>query len=222
MNSMWEGMTHCEDRWIPLPPEEVQGPWRSWRTHGSHGRLWSRQRTFPHKALGFPREPILRRRLEVPWFRVWKTELHPECNQSKAPKPKHFHPPSFQLPGSECGRGGPGGRWERKGDVMDPGGPSSVQFSHSVVSDSLQPMDYSTPGHPVYRQVPEFTQTHVHWVSDAIQPSHPLSSCSPPAFKISQHQSLFKWISSSHQLAKVLEFQLQHQFFQWTIRTDFL
>ena len=129
MNSMWEGMTHCEDRWIPLPPEEVQGPWRSWRTHGSHGRLWSRQRTFPHKAQGFPREPILRRRLEVPWFRVWKTELHPEYNQSKASKPKHFHSPSFQLPGSECGRGGPGGRWERKGDVMDPGGPSSVQFS---------------------------------------------------------------------------------------------
>ena len=204
MNNMWEGMTHCEDRWMPLPPEEVQGPWRSWRTHGSHGRLWSRQRTFSHKALGFPREPILRRILEVPWFRVWKTELHPECNQSKAPKPKHFHPTSFQLLGSECSRGGSGGRWERKGNIMDPGGSSSVQFSHSVVSDSLRPMDYSMPGHPVYRQLQEFTPTYVHWVSDAIQPSHPLSSPSPFA----SNQSLCQWVNSSHEVAKVLEFQL--------------
>ena len=80
----------------------------------------------------------------------------------------------------------------------------------------------STPGFPVREQLLEFTQTHVHWVSDAIQPSHPLSSPSPPAFKLSQHQGLFKWISSSHQVAKVLEFQLQHQSFQWIFRTDFL
>ena len=88
---------------------------------------------------------------------------------------------------------------------------SSVQFSHSVVSDSWDPMDCSTPGLPVHHQLPEFTQTHVHWVSDAIQPSHPLSSPSPPAFNLSQHQGLFQWVSSSHQMAKVLEFQLQHQ-----------
>ena len=66
------------------------------------------------------------------------------------------------------------------------------------------------------------TQTHVHWVSDAFQPSHPLSSPSPPAFNLSQHQGLFHWVSSSHQGAKVLEFQLQHQSFQWTPRTDLL
>ena len=65
-------------------------------------------------------------------------------------------------------------------------------------------------------------QTHVHWVGEAIQASHPLSSPSPPAFDFSQHQSLFKWVSSLHQMAKVLEFQLQHQSFQWTFRTDFL
>ena len=82
-------------------------------------------------------------------------------------------------------------------------------------------MDCSTPGSPVHHQLPEFTQTHVHWVSDAIQPSHPLSSPSPPAFNLSQHHSLFKWVSYSNQVAKVLEFQLQHQFFQWTLRTDF-
>ena len=67
-----------------------------------------------------------------------------------------------------------------------------------------------------------FTQTHVHWVGDANQPSCPLSSPSPPAFNIFQYQGLFKWVSSSHQVAKVLEFQLQHQSFQWTFRTDFL
>ena len=64
--------------------------------------------------------------------------------------------------------------------------------------------------------------SHVHWVSDAIQPSHPLSSCSPPAFNLPQHQGLFKWVSFSHQVVKVLEFQLQYQSFQWIFRTDFL
>ena len=84
------------------------------------------------------------------------------------------------------------------------------------------PMDCSAPGLPVHHQLPEFTQTHVHWVGDAIQPSHPLWSPSPPAFNLSQHQGLFKWVSSSHQVVKVLEFQLQHQSFQRTLRTDFL
>ena len=83
-------------------------------------------------------------------------------------------------------------------------------------------MDCSTLGLPVHYQFPEFAQTHVRWVGDAIQPSHPLSSPFPPAFNLSQHQGLFKWVSSSHQVAKVLEFQLQHQSFQWTPRTDLL
>ena len=99
---------------------------------------------------------------------------------------------------------------------------SSVQFSHSVVSDSATPMDCSMPGFPVHQQLPELAQTHVHRVGDAIQPSHSLLSPSPPAFNISQHQRLFKWASSSHQVAKVLEFQFQHQSFQWLFRTDFL
>ena len=72
-------------------------------------------------------------------------------------------------------------------------------------------MDCSTPGLPVQNQLSEFTQTHVHWLGDTIQPSHPLSSRSPPAFNLSQHQGLFKWVSSSHQVAKVLESQLQHR-----------
>ena len=98
----------------------------------------------------------------------------------------------------------------------------SVQFSSlaQLCPTLCNPMKCSTPGLPVHYQLPESTQTHVHWVGDAIQPSHPLLSSSPPALNLSQHQVLFKWVSSSHQVAKVLEFQLQHQSFQWTPRTD--
>ena len=98
---------------------------------------------------------------------------------------------------------------------------SSVQFSCSVVSD-YEPMNCSTPGFPVHHQLPEFTQTHLHRVGDAIQPSHPLSSPSPPAPNPSQHQTLFQWVNSSHEVAKVLEFQLQHHSFQRTPRADLL
>ena len=100
----------------------------------------------------------------------------------------------------------------------------SIQFSSAaqLCPTLCDPMDCSMPGLPVHHQLLEFTQTHVHRVGDAIQPSHPLSSPSPPAFNLSQHQGLFKWISSSRQVAKVLEFQLQHQSFQWIFRTDFL
>ena len=97
---------------------------------------------------------------------------------------------------------------------------SSVQSLSRV--RLCDPMDCSTPGLPVHHQFLEFTQTHVHRVSDAIQPSHPLSSPSPPAFNLSQHQGLFKWVSSSHPVAKVLELQLQHRPFQWIFRDDFL
>ena len=83
------------------------------------------------------------------------------------------------------------------------------------------PMNRSTPGLPVYHQLPEFTQTCAHRVGDAIQLSHPLSSPSP-APNSSQHQGLFQWVNSLHQVAKVLKFQLQHQSFQWTPRTDLI
>ena len=84
------------------------------------------------------------------------------------------------------------------------------------------PMNHSTPGLPVHHKLPVFTQTHAHRVGDAIQPSHPLSSPSPPAPNPSQHQGLFKWVSSFHQVAKVLQFHLQHQTLQWTPRTYLL
>ena len=83
------------------------------------------------------------------------------------------------------------------------------------------PMDSSTPGLPVNHQLPELAQPHVHWVGDTILPSHPLSSPSS-AFNLSQHQGLFQCVCSSHQVAKGLEFQLQHQSFQWIFKTDFL
>ena len=99
-----------------------------------------------------------------------------------------------------------------------------AQFSSVAQScpTLCNPMDYSMPGLPVLHQLQKLAQTHVHQVSDAIQPSHPLSSSSSPAFNLSQHKGLLKWVSSSHQVAKVLDFQLQHQSFQWTFRTDFL
>ena len=95
---------------------------------------------------------------------------------------------------------------------------SSVQLLSCVRLYDL--MNHSTPGLPVHHQLPEFTQTHAHRVGDAIRSSHPLSSPSSPAPNPSQHQGLFQWVNSSHEVAKVLEFQLQHQSFQWTPRTD--
>ena len=96
----------------------------------------------------------------------------------------------------------------------------SVQFSHSVVSDLAIPWTASCQA-SISITNSQLTQTHVHWVGDAIQPSHPLSSHFPPTFNLSQYQSLFKWLSSLRQVVKVLGFQLQHQSFQWIVRTDF-
>ena len=100
----------------------------------------------------------------------------------------------------------------------------SLQFSSVAQScpTLCGPMNRSRPGFPFHHQHPEFTQTHVHRIGDAIQPSHPLSSPSPPAPTPFQHQGLFQWVNSSHEVTKVLEFQLQHQSFQWIFRTDLL
>ena len=101
---------------------------------------------------------------------------------------------------------------------------TSVQFSSVAQScpTLCDPMNRSTSGLPVHHQLLEFIETHVHWVSDAIQPSHPLSSPSPPAPNPSQLQSLFQWVNSLHEVAKVLEFQLQHHSFQRNPRADLL
>ena len=96
----------------------------------------------------------------------------------------------------------------------------TAQFSSvaQLCPTLCDPMNHSTPDLPVHHQLSEFTQTHVHWVGDVIQPSHPLSSLSPPAPNPSQHQGLFQWVNSSYEVAKALEFQPQHQSFQWTPR----
>ena len=101
---------------------------------------------------------------------------------------------------------------------------NTLQFSSVAQScpTLFNPMDCSTPGFPVHHKLPELAQTQVHQVGDAIQPSHPLSSPSPPAFNLSHHQNLCQWVSSSHQVAKVLQLQLHHQSFRWIFRTDFL
>ena len=96
---------------------------------------------------------------------------------------------------------------------------SSVAQSCLTLCDT---MDCSMPGFPVHHQLPDPTQTQVQWVSDAIQPSHPLLFLSSPAFNLSQHQGLFQWVSSSHQVAKVLKCKLEHQSLQWIFRTDIL
>ena len=99
-----------------------------------------------------------------------------------------------------------------------------VQFTSITKSCKTlcDPMNHSIPSLPVHHQLPKSTKTHVHWVDDATQPSHPMSSHSPPAHNLSQHQGLFKWVSPPNQVAKVLEFQLQHKPLQWTPRTNLL
>ena len=99
---------------------------------------------------------------------------------------------------------------------------SSVSSVAQSCLTLCSPMDCSTRGLPAHHQLPELAWPHVHRVCDTIQPSHPLSSPSPPAFNLSQHQGLFQRVSSLHQVAKILELQLQHQSFQWIFRTDFL
>ena len=98
---------------------------------------------------------------------------------------------------------------------------SSVQLL-SHVQLFVSPWTLQHARFPCPSPTPRVAQTYVHRVGDATQPSHPLLSPSPPAFNLSQHQHLFQWVSSSHQVAKILELQLQHQFFQWIFRTDFL
>ena len=110
-----------------------------------------------------------------------------------------------------------GWKWKRRVEKL-----ASVSSVAQSCPTHCSPMNHSTLGLPIHHQLPKSTQTHVHGVGDAIKPSYPLSSPFPPALNLSQHQGLFQWVNSSHQVAKVLEFHLQQQFFQWTPRTDLL
>ena len=155
----------------------------------------------------------------------WLAELDrlQKCRSPTSPAwralPFPLHPPQhgFSWPSRQpCS-------WQGTISILIVKNGSSKKSSCSVVQSCLTLhdfMDCSTPGFPVHHHLPGFAQTHVHQVDDAIQPSHPLSSPSPPAFSLSQHQDLFQWVSSSHKVVKVLE--LQHQSFQWIFRVDFL
>ena len=140
------------------------------------------------------------------------------CGSGRSPGGRHHNPLQYSCLENPMDRG----VW--RAILHGVGKSQRVQFSSVAQScpPLCDPLDCSRPGCPVHHQLPEFTQTHVHWVSDAIQPSHPLSSPSSSAFNLSQHQSLFQWVSSLHQVAKILEFQLHHQSFEWIFRTDFL
>ena len=142
------------------------------------------------------------------------------------PRRRHWLPTPVFLPGEFHGQKSLAGYspWGCKELDMTERLTHSLSMFSSVAQlcpTLCDPMDCSTPGFLVHHQLLEPTQTHVHRVGDAIQPSHPLSSPSP-TFNLSQHQGLFQWVSSLHQVTKVLEFQLQHQSFQWIFRTDFL
>ena len=126
----------------------------------------------------------------------------------------HLSPSEIKMPYNPCSTTSCCTMYDPTPTVCRATGPawlSSVQFSSGpqLCLTLRNPMDCSTPGLPVHQQLPEFTQTHVHWVGAAIQPSHPLLSPSPPCSNLSQHQDLFKWVRSLHQEAKVLKFQLQ-------------
>ena len=153
--------------------------------------------------------------------------LRSSCRQSSSSGCQEKHLPKGHSPGPRVPVVGAGRR--------QPLGKSMIQTiitvyvpnscCYSISKSCLtcsDPSDCNTPGFPVIHYLPKFAQTHVHWVNDAIQPSHPLSPSSPSALNLSQHQGLFQWLRSSHQMVKVLELQLQHQSFQWIFRVDFL
>ena len=148
----------------------------------------------------------------LPWCLALKQSIKYWCNEGKKEERKEG-----QEREREEGKG-----IHMEGSCRKSSSISSVQSLSPVQLFATPWITRSMPGLPLHHQLPEFTQTHVHQVGDAIQSSHPLSSPSLPAPNPSQHQGLFQWVNSSHEVAKVLEFQLQHQSFQWTPRTDLL
>ena len=155
--------------------QSLSPPARNWGTGGEKQESWGSHQAPGTCALRAPERSEGRK-----WSRKW---------------PRRFPEPGTEFP-AQRSHGWPVQRMRRTKCFR------SVQFNGSVMS---HPTDRSTPALPVHHQLPELTQTHVQRVVDAIQPSHPLSSPSPPAFNLSQHQRLFKWGSSLHQVANVLE-----------------
>ena len=209
----WKSLDGEEKKWqeklLPSKEEEA-GMWEARESHSS-GLIW---RGSSIVVLVSPRDWAETLQTgALCWAQSWLWVLWPEPCPKFMVKP---YSPVWRYWNKEL----IDVQWHQKGGALI----NKIQFSsvtqlHLTLCD---PMDCSTPGFPVLHQLLELTQTHAHWVSDAIQLSHPLLSPSTPVFSLSQHQGLFQWISSLHQVAKVLELQLQPQSFQWIFRTDFL
>ena len=168
-----------------------------------------RQLSDRHSILSLARESCL------PVAKLWALTIDPVPEQS--PSPGILTKKEWQGSRAAHSAAFHEGSWDGTTGTSD-----QIRSVTQLGPTLCDPMNCSMPGLPVRHQLPEFTQTHVHRVGDAIQPSHPLSSPSPPAPNPSQHQGLFQWVNYSHEMAKVLEFQLQHQSFQWTSKTDLL
>ena len=151
----------------------------------------------------------------LPWTAVWNSKVYKCVVEMRGQSSSNL----FSDPSNSHIEAGPAKDPSKRTDCK-----SRVPQCCCLVAKSspalCDPIACSTPGFPVLHCLLEFAQTHVHWVSNAIQPSHPLPYPCPPAFNLFQHQGLFQWVSSSHQVAKVLE--LQYQSFQWKFRVDFL
>ena len=200
-------MYHLSDAW------EVQYQDTSWFSAWWGSTSWFIDRLFVTVYLGRKEEVVLR---SIFFFFFFLIRVLVPFMRAPSSWPSHF--PKIQAPNTftvEIQFQHRDGQEAHKKML------SSVQ-ALSPIQLFVTPMDCSTPGLPVHQQLPELTQTDVHWVSDAIQPSHPLSSPSTPTFNLSQNQGLFQSVHYLHQVAKVLEFQLQHQSYQWIFRTDFL
>ena len=174
----------------PLGPQWVSPRWVS---HSSHLAPWP----------------------QLPLYPLWDPRRAPAAQRSVvqgveqpdfALRASHKFAPLFVTKEMQLSCHFPWATW----GIANCGQFSSVTQSYLTLRN---PMDCNKQGFPVHHQLPKLAQIHVHWVGDAMQPSHPLSSPSPPAFNLSQHQGLFQWVSPSHQVAKVLEFWLQHQSF---------
>ena len=171
-------------------------------------------------SLGHHRSSVIRRSLPSLTLQL-RYPFHNEVFPTPTPCLKELldcplqYPTIWELPGCLCEL--PEQPWAQWGRGLI----RVLLFSHSVMSEFWYPTDCSTPGFPVLHYLPKFAQTHIHWVSDAIQPSHSLLPSSP-ALSLSQHQSLFQWIGSSHQVAKGFKLLFQHQSFQWLFKVDFL
>ena len=189
-----------------------QCPWPCSRLPNTHRQVWLR---FLWSHCPFTLDPVAHKVLSASLTMLKPLTVWITTNFGKVLK-RWVKQPTLPISWETC-------MWVKKQQLeLDMEELLLLFFSHSVMSNSLQPHGLQHTRLPCCSQSPGVCSIHAHWVHDAIQPSCPLLSPSPPAFNLSQYQGLFQWVSSLHQVAKVLELLLQHQSFQWIFRTDFL